>query len=89
METVTAIVTALALGATAGLKDTTKQIFKDSYAALKALVKHKFPQTITSLDQLEQSPNSQAEWDVLEGDLVKAGVASDAEVLEQAKALSI
>jgi hypothetical protein len=87
MEPLTAIVTALALGAAAGLKETAEQIFKDSYAALKALVKRKFPQASPSLDQLEQAPDSKARRAVVEEDLAKLGAASDTEVLQQAKAL--
>ena len=34
---------AKSLGAAAGLKETAEQIFKDGYAALKSLVKSKFP----------------------------------------------
>ena len=87
MEPVTAITTALALGAAAGLKETAEQIFKDGYAALKSLVKRKFPQASPSLDQLEQAPDSKARWAVVEEDLAKGGAAHDVEVLQQAKAL--
>jgi hypothetical protein len=87
MEPVTAITTALALGAAAGLKETAEQIFKDGYAALKSLVKRKFPQASPSLDQLEQAPDSKARRAVVEEDLAKGGAAHDVEVLQQAKAL--
>ena len=87
MEPVTAITTALALGAAAGLKETAEQIFKDGYAALKSLIKLKFPQASPSLDYLEQAPASTARRAVVEEDLAKGGAAEDAEVLQQAKAL--
>lgn len=87
MEPITAITTALALGAAAGLKETAEQIFKDGYATLKTLVKRKFPPASPSLDQLEQAPESKARRAVVEEDLAKVGAANDVEVLQQAKAL--
>lgn len=87
MEPITAITTALALGAAAGLKETAENIFKDGYMALKTLVKHKFPQASPSLEQLEQAPEFRARRTVVEDVLAKAGAANDFEVLQKAKAL--
>jgi len=87
MEPITAIVTALALGAAAGLKGTTEQLITDSYTALKTLIKSKFPQASSSVDQLEQAPDSQARRAVVEEDLTKEGTGHSAEILAQTKAL--
>jgi len=57
MEPITAIVTALALGAAAGLKPIAEQAIKDSYAALKALITRKYAGV--NVDLLEQNPASE------------------------------
>ena len=87
MEPITAITTALALGAASALKNTTENIFKDCYAALKSLIIHKFPQTTISVEQLEQVPESKARQNVVEEDLTIAGAIEDIEVLQKAKEL--
>jgi hypothetical protein len=87
MEPITAIVTALTLGAAAGLKGTTEQLIKDGYTTLKTLLKSKFPQASTSVDQLEHAPDSKARRAVVEEDLTKEGAGHNAEILQQAKAL--
>jgi hypothetical protein len=87
MEPITAIVTALALGAAAGLKGTAEQLIKDGYTTLKTLITSKFPQASASVDQLEHTPDSQARRAVVEENLTKVGAGHSAEILEQAKAL--
>jgi hypothetical protein len=87
MEPITAVVTALALGAAAGLKGTTEQIIKDGYTSLKTLIKSKFPQTSSSVDQLEHTPDSKARRAVVEEDLTREGAGHNAEILAQAKVL--
>ncbi len=87
MEPITAIVTALALGAAAGLKGTTEQLIKDGYTALKTLLTSKFPQASASVDQLERAPDSKARRAVVEEDLTKEGAGQSAEILQHAKAL--
>ena len=85
MEPITAIVTALALGAAAALKPVAEQAIKDSYAALKALITRKYVQV--SLDQLEANPSSKSRRGVVEEDLVAAQADHDPEVLQHAQAL--
>ena len=87
MEPITAIVTALALGAAAGLKGTTEQVIKDSYTTLKVLIKRKLPQASSSVDQLEQAPDSKTRRAVVEEHLTNEEAGHNAEILEQAKAL--
>jgi hypothetical protein len=87
MEPITAIVTALALGAAAGLKGTTEQMIKDGYTTLKTVIKSKFPQASASVDQLDRAPDSKARRAVVEEDLTKEGAGHSAEVLQEAKAL--
>jgi hypothetical protein len=85
MEPITAIVTALALGAAAGLKPAAEQAIKDSYAALKALITRKYAQV--PLDQLEAHPSSKSRRGVVEEDLAAAKADQDPEVLQHAQAL--
>jgi hypothetical protein len=63
----TALVTALAAGAAAGLKDTAAQAVKDAYAKLKGLIRTRYPNV--SIDQLEQQPTSKARQGVVGEDL--------------------
>jgi hypothetical protein len=85
MDPITIIVTALALGAAAGLKPTVAQAVKDGYAGLKALITRKYQKV--SLSTLEANPGSQARREVVEEDLKGTGADQDMEVLGQAKAL--
>jgi hypothetical protein len=87
MEPITAIVTALALGAAAVLKVTTEQLIKDGYTALKTVIKSQFPQASASVDQLEHAPDSKARRAVVEEDLTKEDAGQSAEILQHAKAL--
>jgi hypothetical protein len=87
MEPITAIVTALALGAAAGLKGTAEQLITDGYTALKTVITRTFPQASASVDQLEQAPDSQARRAVVEEDLTRAGAGHSAGVLQHARAL--
>jgi hypothetical protein len=87
VEPITAIVTALALGAAAGLKGTMEQLITDSYTALKTVITRKFPRASASVDQLEQAPGSQARRAVVEEDLTNAGAGHSAEILQHAQAL--
>jgi hypothetical protein len=85
MEPVTMIATALALGAAAGLKPTAEQAVKDAYAALKALIKSRYPKV--SVEQLEEAAASKARRSVIEEDLTSVQAADDREVLQRAKNL--
>ncbi|MCH8876164.1 MAG: hypothetical protein IIA89_05000 [Chloroflexi bacterium] len=81
----TMVVSALALGAAAGLKPTAEQAVKDAYAALKALIQRKYANV--SLAQLEEAPESESRRAVVEEDLAKTNAGEDEELLRQAKEL--
>ena len=85
MDPITIIVTALALGAAAGLKPVTEQVIKDGYAGLKALIQRKYSNV--GLVMLEEDPKSKARRAVVEEDLVKTQAAQDEELLLKAKDL--
>lgn len=67
MDPITMIVSAIALGAAAGLKPTAEQAVKDAYAGLKALIQLKYANV--SLAPLEEAPESEARRAVVEEDL--------------------
>lgn len=83
MNPITILMTALALGAAAGVQDTAEQAVKDAYAGLKALIQRKYPGV--DVDQLEEDPTSEARKAALKEELATTEVAADAEVLEQAQ----
>jgi hypothetical protein len=85
LEPITAIVTALALGAAAGIKDVAKSAVKDGYSSLKKLVKARY--THVDVDLLEKDPKSKARRKVVEEDLAKTGAAKDRELLDAAHRL--
>lgn len=87
MEPVTLVVTALALGAAAGLKATAEQVVKDAYAGVKTLILTQYAAAGGSLTALEKKPESQAKQASLGEDLQDAGGDQDRELLERARQL--
>jgi hypothetical protein len=85
MEPITTVVTALAAGACAALKDTTAQAVKDAYVGLKDLIVRKYPRAADGVRQLEAAPDSKARRAVVEEDLGTGSTATDPEVLRQAQ----
>lgn len=73
MDIVQTIAAALALGAAAGLKETTTQAVKDGYAALRNALNRDLPTVVPGVEQLEQLPDSRARRAVVEEDLAKCG----------------
>ncbi len=87
MDPVTAVVTALALGALDGLKPTATQAVQDLYAGLKKLVQDRYHKANSSLEAMEKKPESPAKRDSLQKDLQDAGAATDIELIAQAQTL--
>jgi len=85
MDPITVIVTALALGAAAGLQDTAPQVIKDAYNGIKTLILRKYGDV--GLDKLEKKPDSQAKKDSVAEDLAAAHAEQDTELVTQAKNL--
>ena len=86
MEPISAIVTALALGAAAAAKEIGGQAVKDAYAGLKELIIRRYPKV--SVGQLEQAPESKGRRAVVEEDLQAADAAGDAELVSLAQKLA-
>jgi hypothetical protein len=86
MELISAIALNLALGAGAiAGKEVVSGLIKDAYAALKAMVRERYPQV--SVGQLEQAPASKSRRAVVEEDLANAGAGQDAALLAAARQL--
>jgi hypothetical protein len=85
LEPITAIVTALALGAASAFKEVGAQSVKDAYAGLKALIQRKYAKV--PLTQLEEKPESKSRRDVVAEELTEADAARDEELLKQARAV--
>ncbi|MBS4016272.1 MAG: hypothetical protein KGZ86_07575 [Candidatus Latescibacteria bacterium] len=80
MEIPSIIVTALVLGATAGIKGIAEQSVKDAYIALTHLIKTKYQGQI-NLELLEKSPDSISRQEVLREDVISSGADKDKEIL--------
>ncbi len=85
MEPVTAIVTALALGAATGSQSMAEKAVKDGYEGLKAIIQQCY-QTL-NIQPLEEKPKSKARQDVLIEDLTDVKADKNQDILEQAKIL--
>jgi hypothetical protein len=88
MDQVSLILTALASGATAGLKDSTSIALKDSYNGLKTLIQHKFTgksksETALSLYVDDPLTNEKPLREALE----EVQVEQDQEIIEAAQRL--
>ncbi len=85
MDPITLIVTAVAIGAAAGLKPTAEQAVKDAYAGLKTLIQHKYRNVDVSL--LESDPASDARKGVVREELEKTTADQDEELLRVARSV--
>lgn len=88
MDPITIIVTALTVGAAAGIQATTSEAIKDAYNKLKALIQRKFagkPTATLALVEHEKKPDI---WKApLEEELRETGAGQDDEIIEVAKRL--
>lgn len=86
MDPMTAILTALAAGAAAALKDTASQAIKDGYSLLRVLIERKLqdnPKAEMVLKEHEKDPEA---WEKpLEQTLSEAKVDQDEEIVETAR----
>ncbi len=87
MDPITAIVTALALGASEGLKSTATQAIRDLYSGLKSIIQKKYTIASRSLEVLEEAPDSINKRGSLQEDLAKTDVLHDTQLLERAQTL--
>jgi hypothetical protein len=83
MDPITVIVSAIALGASTGLKDAAATTIKDAHASLKHLITGKYPQV--DVTPVENKPDSKPKRGSLEEDLVDAGAEHDEELMKAAQ----
>lgn len=83
MDPITIIVTALAVGAAAGLKPTAELAVKDAYSTLKELIKQKYG--IVNIALLEEHPESEVRQAVVKEDLEKTAANEDVEILKHSQ----
>ena len=88
MDPISLILTALATGAAAAVKDTAGQAVKDAYSSLKAALTRKLAGSPIAQEVVERHEEAPEIWDKpLAAELDKAGVADDAEVIRLAEEL--
>ncbi|MEV0299177.1 hypothetical protein [Nocardia sp. NPDC050710] len=85
MEPVMMVATAVAVGAAAGMTETTKQAVGEAYSALKRLIARRYGSV--DVGGVEHKPNSEARRSVLAEDLAEAGAGADTELLVAAQTL--
>ncbi|MFE5082830.1 hypothetical protein [Streptomyces mirabilis] len=83
VDPVTLIVSAVALGAAAGLQESAATAVKDAYAALKRLIGDRYQDV--DVTPVEKRPASEAKRGSLEEDLVAAGAGADTELMAAAR----
>lgn len=86
MDPITLILTALAAGATASIKDTSGQAIKDSYNGLKALIQRKFrdqPKAQTVFVDYQDDPETYEK--PLKKALMEAQVDQEKDIIEAAQ----
>lgn len=84
MDPVTIIVSALVLGAAAGLRPTAEQAVKDSYEALKRLIRDRYQRAQPAVEMVEQDPEEEAFREAARKALAREGAGEDEALLRQA-----
>lgn len=90
MDPISLIISAIVLGATAGLTATAETAIKDAYSGLKTALIQKFgpkADVANALTQLENKPASTNRQGMLKEELANTDAAQDQAILAQAKAL--
>lgn len=87
MEPVTLIVAAIALGASDGARETTKQAIGDAYTAVKGWITNRYSSVTAEVEGLEREPDEELRRALLAKKLDQAGAGDDVELLGLAQAL--
>ena len=85
MEPVTMIATAVAIGASEGLRKTAKEAITDAYAALKSWITSKYSSVGADVTGLEQEPAEEMRRALLAKKLAAAGAGDDEQLRELAQ----
>lgn len=87
MDPVTLVVAAIAIGASDGLRDTTKTAISDTYSALKGWIASKYGSVSAEVAGLEQEPEEELRHQLVAKKLSQVGAGDDAELVSLAQAL--
>jgi hypothetical protein len=85
VDPVSLIVSAIALGASNGVRDTVASAVRDAYEAVKRLLQQRYADV--DVTAVERRPESEPKRNSLVEDLDEAGAGADAELLEAARQL--
>jgi hypothetical protein len=85
MDPATLIVSALALGASAGVKYIAETGIKETYNILKNLIKQKYPDVF--IDRMEKNPSSDKQRQAVEEDIQNSGADKDKDIVLAAQKL--
>src|SRR4051812_35906563 len=85
VDPVSLIVSAIALGASNGVRDTVASAVRDAYDAVKRLLQQRYADV--DVTAVERRPDSEPKRNSLVEDLDEAGAGADAELLEAARQL--
>lgn len=85
MEPVTLIAAAIAIGASDGVRETTKSVIVDAYAALRNWITNKYSSVTAEVTGLEQEPEEELRRALLAKKLAAAGADDDEELCELAQ----
>jgi len=87
MDPVSLIVSALELGANAGIKEAFSEAGKDAYNKLKELIRTKYPDVDKSVARLGEHQGSEAQREVVAEELQRAAAGDDRDLRALAQAL--
>ncbi|WP_011161159.1 hypothetical protein [Gordonia westfalica] len=87
MDPVTLIVAAIALGASDGVRETTKTAIADGYEAIKRRISNRFGSVSAEVEALEREPDEELRRQLLGKKLGQAGADADGELVELSRAL--
>lgn len=87
MESVTLIVAAIALGASDGARETTKQAIGDAYAAVKGWITKRYRSVTAEVEGLEHEPEEELRRALLAKKLEQAGAGDDVDLVSLAQVL--
>lgn len=87
MEPVTIIAAAVAIGASEGARETTKQVISDAYSALRHWITDKYASVAGEVDGLEQDPEEELRRALLAKKLTQAGADDDVQLRDLAQTL--
>lgn len=85
MDPISAVVAAVALGASDGVRETSKKLVSDAYTALRSLISRKYSSVTAEVAGLESEPEEELRRALLTKKLSQAGAGDDQELADLAQ----